>query len=251
VSVTVVASVTGSPGATRLALGLAAAWAVPAHRRVLIEADPDGGRLGAELGVGVEPGLMALALAARTAVMTTDDVVHTGAAPVADWFLVPAPPSAEQTYSALGHAAPALADVMTSDDLATDWFVDAGRLTARSPGLTLARSAGNLLLVTHGSFAELQLVPHRVDALRTAGCRVEVVVVEPTQWSSSEVAEFVGAEVVGVLPWVRARKRDVAAMRGTAWRPWWNAVDDIVRYLAGDVTAASDLEKPTSEPASA
>ena len=29
----------------------------------MVEADPDGGRLGAELGVGVEPGLMALALA--------------------------------------------------------------------------------------------------------------------------------------------------------------------------------------------
>ncbi len=250
-SITVVASVAGSPGATRLAIGLAAAWPVPAHRRVLIEADPDGGRLGAELGTGVEPGLMALALAARSAVMTTDDVVHTGAAAVADWFLVPAPPSAEQTYSALVHAAPALADVMTSDDLSTDWFVDAGRLTARSPGLTLARSAGNLLLVTHGSFAELQLVPHRVDALRTAGCRVEVVVVEPTQWSSSEVAEFVGADVVGVLPWVRTKRRDVAAMRGTAWRPWWNAVDDIARCLAGDVTAAIDLDDPTSEPATA
>ena len=59
----VVASVAGSPGATRLALGLAASWPDPDRRRVVVEADPDGGRLGAELGTGVEPGLMALALA--------------------------------------------------------------------------------------------------------------------------------------------------------------------------------------------
>lgn len=250
-TITVVASVAGSPGATRLALGLAAAWPIRAHRRVLVEADPDGGRLGAELGVGVEPGLMALALAARTAAMTTHDVVQTGAAPIADWYLVPAPSSAEQSYSALVHAAPALADVMTGDDLSTDWFVDAGRLTARSPGLAMARSAGKVILVTHGSFAALQLVPHRVDALRTAGCRVEVVVVEPTQWSLTEIAEFVSADVVSSLPWVRTKRRDIAAMRANVWRPWWNAVDDLARYLAGVLTTAIALDDATSEEASA
>ena len=62
-----VGSVAGSPGATRFALGLAAAWPDPSRQRVVVEADPDGGRLGAELGVGAEPGLMALALAARAA----------------------------------------------------------------------------------------------------------------------------------------------------------------------------------------
>ena len=102
-------SVAGSPGVTRLAIGLAAAWPDPDRRRVVVEADPDGGRLGAELGVGVEPGLMALALASRTPGLTADDVLERGAAPVADWYVVPAPPSAEQTYSALVHAGSTLA----------------------------------------------------------------------------------------------------------------------------------------------
>ena len=66
----VVASVAGAPGATRLALGLAASWPDLDRRRVVVEADPDGGRLGAELGTGVEPGLMALALASRTSGLT-------------------------------------------------------------------------------------------------------------------------------------------------------------------------------------
>ena len=63
----VVGSVAGSPGATRFVLGLAASWPDPTRRRVVVEADPDGGRLGAELGIGVEPGLMALALAPAAA----------------------------------------------------------------------------------------------------------------------------------------------------------------------------------------
>ena len=35
-------SICGSPGATRLAIGLAAAWPEP-RRRILVEADADGG----------------------------------------------------------------------------------------------------------------------------------------------------------------------------------------------------------------
>ena len=70
-----VCSVSGSPGATSVAIGLAATWPEPERRRVVVEADPDGGRLGAELGTGVEPGLMALALAARTTALTADELV--------------------------------------------------------------------------------------------------------------------------------------------------------------------------------
>ncbi len=236
-TVIIVATVTGSPGATRLALGLAAAWPVGAQRRVLVEADPDGGRLGAELGIGVEPGLMALALAARTSMMTPDELVRIGAAPVADWFVVPAPPSAEQAHSALMHAASSLATVLADappgTPNATMWIVDAGRLSGRSPALPLGTVATHLLVVAHGSFPSLQLVPHRVETLRAAGCHPEVVIVEPTSWTSGEIAEFVGADVVGVLPRVRGRADAVGAMRANAWRPWWNAVDALAGYLAG------------------
>lgn len=236
-----VGSVAGAPGATRLALGLVAVWPVADRRRVLVEADPDGGRLGSELGIGVEPGLMALALAARTQPMTADAVVGTSAA-VADWHLVPAPSSAEQAHSALVHAAPALAEVVAGSPHEpgpgahedTDWFVDAGRLTTRSPALALAKVADHVLIVTAGSFASLALVPHRVEALRTAGCHVEVVVVEPTPWSPAEIADFVGAEVVGFLPRVRARRNGIVAMRSNAWRPWWDAVDTLADRLVVD-----------------
>ena len=172
---------------------------------MVVEADPDGGRLGAELGVGAEPGLMALALAARGGGLTAADLVARGAAAVGDWSVVPAPASAEQTTSALVHAAGTLAAIVADDPTARVWLVDAGRLSGRSPALPFARLADHVVVVTAGAFPSLQLVPHRVEALRDAGCHVSVVVVEPTAWSPSEVADFVGADVLTVLPRVSSR----------------------------------------------
>ncbi len=230
-----VSSVAGSPGATRFVLGLAAAWPDPARERVVVEADADGGRLGAELGVGVEPGLMALALAARGGGLTAADLVARGAAAVGDWAVVPAPPSAEQTTSALVHAASTLAGLVANDRDGRVWLVDAGRLSGRSPALPFARLADHTVVVTAGAFPSLQLVPHRVEALRDAGCHVSVVVVEPTAWSPTEVADFVGADVLTVLPYVSSRPAGLAAMRTSAWRPWWRRVEDAAAWLAAEV----------------
>jgi len=246
VSVVVVGSVAGSPGASRLAVGLAASWPVRGSRRVLVEADPDGGRLGAELGIGVEPGLMALALAARSTAMTADELLERGAAAVADWSVIAAPPSSEQAHSALVHAAPSLAAVMDRS-AATTWLVDAGRLSTRSPSMAFAAVAARVLVVTGGSFPLLQLLPHRVEALRRAGCRVEVVVVEPTSWTPDEVAEFVSADVAAVLPAVRSRRDDLAAMRSTAWRPWWAAVDGLGAYLVSTLPSLEPEPEPEPE----
>ncbi len=232
-----IGSIAGSPGVTRLAIGLAAAWPEPERRRVLLEADPDGGRLGAELGVGVEPGLMAVALASRSTRLSADEAFDQGAAPVADWFLVPAPPSSEQAHSVLAHAAATLARVVAGDADDAVWIVDAGRLSGRSPALPFATAADHVLLVTAGSFPALQLVPHRVDALRATGCPVSVVVVEPTSWSVAEIADFVGADVAAVLPVANGRSADLAAMRGSGWRAWWRHVDGLATYLAAAAPA--------------
>ena len=70
-----IASVADAPGATTLAVGLVSTWPITSEPAVLVEADPDGGRLGSRLGVGVEPGLMSLALASRTSPLQVVDVV--------------------------------------------------------------------------------------------------------------------------------------------------------------------------------
>ena len=175
---------------------------------------------------------MALALASRTSGLTGDDLVERGAAPVADWYVIPAPASSEQTYSALVHAGGALATVMAAPTGAPLWVIDAGRLSSRSPALPFATAADHVVVVTAGSFPALQLVPHRVDALRAAGCVVSVAVVEPTSWATDEIADFVGADVVAVLPHVKnGRRDDLAAMSGNGWRAWWRHVRDAASYL--------------------
>jgi MinD-like ATPase involved in chromosome partitioning or flagellar assembly len=232
-------SIAGSPGVTRLAIGLAASWPESDRRRVVLETDPDGGRLGAELGVGAEPGLMAVALASRTPGLTSGDVLGHGGVSVADWYVVPAPPSAEQAHSVLVHAGSTLARVVAGDPDDSVWIADTGRLSTHSPAMPFAREAGRVVLVTGGSFPALQLVPHRVDALRGAGCTVAVAVVEPTLWPPEEIADFVGTDVAAVLPRVKTRVTDLAAMRGSEWRTWWGRVDAFACYLAlGHLAAA-------------
>ena len=233
----VVGSITGSPGATSLAIGLAAAWPDPDRRRVVVEADPDGGRLGAELGIGVEPGLMALALATRTTSLTPDELVEGGAAAVGDWFAIPAPASAEQTHSALVHAAGPLAGVMASEPGGTVWIVDAGRLSARSPSLPFAVAADHVLVVTAGSFPALQLraAPRRVVAQRRV-CgrhrrrRADVVAGRrdrPVRQGRRGRCPAAGL-VAGHGP---------AAMRSSAWRPWWSRVEQAAGYLDASTIA--------------
>lgn len=238
-----VGSVAGSPGATTVAIGLAAAWPDATRDRIVVEADPDGGRLGAQLGIGVEPGLMALALAVRTGDLDGAELVRRGAASVGDWLAIPAPPSSEQTHSALVHAGSSLANVMGHDPDGAVWIVDAGRLSARSPALPFAKAADHTLLVSDGSFALLQLLVHRVDALRSAGCAPVVAVVEPVAWTADEIADFVGVDVVAILPRVSGRT-GLGAMGATAWRPWWRRLEDAADYLATS-TDAGDIAAPT------
>ena len=159
-----------------------------------------------------------------------------GAADVWDWHVIPAPASSEQTHSALVHAAAPLAAVIAADGDRV-WLVDAGRLSARSPAVPFAVAAAHTLIVTGGSFSLLQLLPHGIDALRAAGCVPSVVVVGPTPWSSEEIAAFVGADVVAVLPSVGGGRGGIGAMRDSAWRSWWGDVEAAAEYLDADERA--------------
>lgn len=221
-------SVAGSPGASTLALGLAAVW--PGDHAVLVEADPDGGRLGAELGVATEPGLVAAALAARSAGCTGPDLVDQVAAPLDDgWSLIPGPPSPEQSSAVLSRSAPSLARVFAGAGHVA-WLVDCGRLSTRSPAMPIATAAQSVVLVSHGSFASLQLMPARVSALVSARCAVGLAISGPTLWPADEIASFVGCDVVAILPNVRVR-RTARSMAGGEWAAWWAVVRRLVEHL--------------------
>jgi hypothetical protein len=227
-----VASVTGSPGATTLAVGLAAAWPTE-QPRLLLEADPDGGRLAAQIGINVEPGLVELAVTARSGLLDRADFERCSA-PMGEWSLLPGPPSAEQSASALAGSSAFAAGM--SEGV---WIVDAGRLSTRSPALPLAIASRTTIVVTHGDLAHLQLLPHRIDSLTRAGCAVAVAVVEPTHWSADEIASFVGADVLGLLPKAPGR-HDLTDLGYRAWRPWWNAVRGLCSTLASEREMAHD-----------
>ena len=238
----------GHPAPRSLALGLAAAWPDAGRRRVVVEADPDGGRLGAELGVGVEPGLMALALAAaHGAGLTARRSRRARCRGRRRLVRVPAPPSSEQAHSALVHAAGV---ARRGDGRPIDgpvWIVDAGRLSHALASLAVRRGRRSRR-GRHG-----RLVPVAAAAARTASRRCatpaapsSVVVVEPTSWPTEEIAEFVGADVVAVLPAWPPRGDGSAAMRSSAWRPWWHRVEQAAAYLdvrRGAEVAASTIER--------
>lgn len=239
-------SVVGAPGASTLALGVTAAWPESDRQRVLVEVDPDGGRLGAELGIGHEPGLMAVAVASRARRLTAADLVTEGAAQLGGYMVIPAPPSPEHCASALSQSGVALARTM-ADEPEWVWVIDAGRISPRSPAIPLAKQADQVVLASAGSLAALQVLPTRIDALVASGCRVGVVIVGSSDWPLDEIAAFCGCDVLARVPTVRQRRRGMRSMNANEWRPWWAATAQLARVLVGcyrrsDETAAVATE---------
>lgn len=222
-------SVAGGPGVSTLAAGLTAVWPDRDASAVLVEADPDGGRLAAELGVATEPGLVAAALSARGPECVGADLIAQAAVQIDDWWLMPGPPSPEQAWAVLSRSAAVLSRVFSAAPRIA-WVLDCGRLSTHSPTMPLATAADLVVLVSSGTFPGLQLLPSRVSVLTTAGCTVGVAVSGATSWPAEEIATFVGCDVVAMLPPVQVR-RAARSMAGGEWAPWWSAVRDLASYL--------------------
>lgn len=228
-STVVLGSVTGGPGVSTLAAGLTAVWPDGSDTAVLVEADPDGGRLAAELGVAAEPGLVAAALSARGPGCLGADLVAQSAVQIDGWWLMPGPPSPEQAWAVLSRSAAVLARVFSATP-EIGWVVDCGRLSTRSPAMPFATAADVVVLLSAGTFGALQLLPSRVSVLAASGCTVGVAVSGSTSWPAEEIAGFVGCDVVAMLPSVRVR-RAARSMAGGEWAAWWSAVRGLASYL--------------------
>lgn len=201
-------SAKGSPGVTTTAVALAVAW--PASSPVsspvsssgapppaVVEADPDGGSLAARYGLGVEPGLTTLAVAARREVEALDLLHHAqpvlGAVPV-----VPGPASSEQVHAALRTGVHLRRAVRSTD---RDVLLDCGRLGPSSPSLELSSCADVLVLVARPRLDELQHVVHRGAALAGPDRPpVVLALVGSRPYSLQEVGDAVEVPVVGSLP---------------------------------------------------
>lgn len=229
----------GAPGVTSWALLLAAAWPGEFQtERAVLEADLDGGVLGARYEIGVEPGAAALVSAARRTDTRRLDVSACGRRIADDVWIVPGPESAEHAqplWSSPG-AAESVAEALAADD--RTWLIDVGRASATSVLAPLVRRSTISLLFTRPEHESLVQVPARVEGLRRACGMAGVVVVGKAAFSDGELQQFFGAHkfwtveddrhVVDASRQVWSQRR---ARRSMLWRSAVAVAGDV-----GDVT---------------
>ena len=190
------ASVRGSPGVTSWALLVAAAWpaAVDAER-VVVEADLDGGVLGARYGLGVDPGVVSLIAALRRSEGLAVPVEEHGR-PVGCGAVAGARPGVERAgplslgrYGS-GRGGPAR---RRRPAVAGRRRAGARRLGDVAAGATFAADGGGVPVRARRTSSRCRPAS---SALR-AHCRdVGVLVVGKAPYTSGELVEFFGTPAV-------------------------------------------------------
>jgi hypothetical protein len=215
-TVLVVGSVHGSPGATRLALNLAA---LAPDATLVLEADPDGGRLAARLDLAVRPGLLELAGSARAGT-SADDLWRFAQGGLGQAPVVVAHPAAEQVGSALRaagqHIGRALGDLAGGG---RHVVVDVGRLRPGSPAMVLLAAADHVVVVADNSTECAVALAHRAQLLRSV-CNPIVVLNRNRPYTNHEVEAACGLRVWGVVPaGARRRAKPLALLHAQLFTP--------------------------------
>lgn len=194
-------SAKGSPGATTLALALAASWPTSARRPrpLLVEADPSGGDVAARFGVSDTPGLMDLAAATRRAasprvlgecVQMLPGEIHA----------VVGPAGAQQASAAVAlFAAKGVELLRAGMGTAGTVLLDLGRLQHEAAGLVEA--ADRVLLVTRGQVDALSHAAAKREELRSTRCEVELVLVGSSPYPVAEIGRVLDIAQVYRVPW--------------------------------------------------
>ena len=232
-------SVRGSPGVTSWALLLAAGWpAIFDTDRVVLEADVDGGVLGARYGLGVDPGVVSLIAAMRRSGQPQVPVADHGRAAADRVWLVPGPETAERAHSVWTGTAEAVAAGLAADDRV--WFVDAGRVDASSAVLPFVAAAKLTVLLCRSAHEDVVQVPSRLEALGIDGPKSAVLVVGKLRHSVDELAAFFGTPTVwNVDESTELPELAAAVMRpGRARRSWlWRSAVELSARVAVHTSA--------------
>ncbi|ROO52807.1 hypothetical protein EDC02_7751 [Micromonospora sp. Llam0] len=210
----VVASVSGAPGASTAALGLAALW--PGRPGLLVEADPTGGVVAARFGLAQEPGLASLAAAARHGGHAGGAAPYVQQIPLGLHVLVG--PGAAETAAGAVSVLSGQPDVVAR--LAPVVVADAGRLYAASPASGLLRCADAVVLVASGSTEYLDHLDTRLPALRATARpdRVGLAISGRSAYTPQEISGRLGVPVWAQLPTDRWGAGVLAGrMTGQAW----------------------------------
>ncbi len=241
-AVVVLASVR-SCGTTTSAVALAATWP-PARKVVLVELDSAGGTLAASSGWAAEPSLVSLAAAARRtsdpeAIWAHCQHLPGGAA------VLSAPGAAEHARSATRMLSGLLGRLSTLD---TDVLVDAGRLDPTAPLPGVATGASRLVLCARPRLSDLHALAAFLDAGPGAGLldagRLGLVLVGDGPYRDAEIADALGVEVLGRIPWDEGAVGCLATIPASDRRlrlsPLVRAARSLATVLADDVAHAPE-----------
>lgn len=193
------ASIKRSPGTTLTALATAAAWPCPdGRRKLLLEADADGGSLAVRYQMATKPGLLTLAAAARKSLTREDLWTHAQALP-GGLPVVLAPDGPEQATGVLRASGRELGDWLRGlPDV--DVIVDLGRLSMGSAAMDLALGSDVLLIVARPEAEQLQPAVQRMTALARVCSSVGWVLIGEQPYSEKDVEDAYGFPVVKVIP---------------------------------------------------
>ncbi len=242
-------SVHGAPGVTTQTLLNAAAWpAVLGADRVVLEADPDGGVLGARYELGVDPGVVSLVSASRR--VEGPLAVHEHGRCVAPGlWVVPGPENAEQATAVWSASAETVAAGCAIDEHV--WLVDCGRLRAQAPHVAFLRHAAQIVVVSGCRREDLVPLPAAVDRLAALSSRgsagVGAIFVGRLDYRPHEMVDFLGADVLAVvaadddaLTLAASAAAGGRGRRSLLWRSALETAAELAHRSIGHATLAAD-----------
>lgn len=188
-----VGSVKGSPGATTLAVLLAATWPTTSTEPgpLVLEADCAGGDLGGRCWLPDAPGLTSLATAARSARVTLRE--HVSRLPIGVEVMV-APAARQPATISVGLLIEPGVDTWLGDNTV---IADVGRLDPGAPSYGLVDAADALVIVSHGDEASLL----RLSDAGLPRAKAGLVITGDCSYSPDDITRAVGVPVAAVLPW--------------------------------------------------
>lgn len=191
------ASVRGAPGASTVALAVAAAWPAP-ERSLLLEADPAGGVVSLRTGTAPDPGLVSLGAAARHGVSMRDLWDHAQLLP-GGTKVVPGPVSGAVAARVLATSGSALASWL-AERTDVDVIADAGRLVTGSPAEAFVERSSLVVVVARPVVDQLHPGSALLLGLRARGVPAGWCLVGDGPHSAADVADAYGVPVFGVIP---------------------------------------------------
>ena len=249
-SVVAVASVR-SCGVTTLTAGLAMVW--PGGRqRLVVEADPAGGMIGAASGLPSEPGLVSLAAAARRHDEPTVAFEHCQTLPGGTPILC-GPPTPELARSALTMLSGLLGRL---GELDADVFVDCGRLELEAWSAVLFERADLGVLAVRPRLADLHALGAFLQGRNNALTRATLVLIGPGPYPPAEVGDALGLDVAGHLPWDPDAAQAMATTPVDSRQLTRTPLVRALRSLADDLTRCGssrdrEQQQPPGDPVAA